>query len=312
MSWESIASQPFYAFAPPYNHITPVDLRECEPATEVPKGVGVLWCMAAGDPDTDWQLARHRPPGTALLVMLPPAEALGSYPHIVDRIDMCNPQSILPYDPEPDPDTLMVAMKLPPPRLSIALTDYLTWRGMRLDTDTRRLIQRTVDLAPEVSSISGLSRALYLSRRALGRRFMTRGLPVPSHWLHIGRILNAVIRLQTTPTSLFAIAIDLGYPDGFALSNQMKRLIGARPSVCRDCLGWEWVVECWLQQERAAGTLSVPLRPPMKLKLNDTWKPPNHTETENPWPSSSSVRFVADSAATSPMTNTAPGAEPGP
>ena len=103
--------------------------------------------------------------------------------------------------------------------------------------------------------MSGLSRSLYLSRRALGRRFLTRGLPVPSHWLHFVRILRTALRLQSTEDTLFTIACDLGYPDGFALSNQMRRLTGVRPTSARDCLGWEWLIESWLRQEAENGGL---------------------------------------------------------
>lgn len=308
---------PFLVFTPPYRELLPVDLsRRMAPpeaaSREVPQGVAVLWSMAAGDPEAEWTLARHRPPGTSLLVMLPPAERLAEAPHLLERVDLCNPQSVLPYDPEPDIALLAATLRRPPLRLSIAFTDYLAWRGLWLDSDTRRLIQRTVDLSTELRSISGLSRALYVSRRALGRRFLARGLPVPSHWLHLGRLLHAVIRLQNTDDSLFRIAIDLGYPDGFALSNQMKRMVGVRPSTVRDCLGWEWVVECWLEQEYAAGGLRVPLRAAPVLELNPAPPACDSGQTLTVWRSSSSARFVADSGATNPTTSSAQDAEPGP
>ena len=44
-----------------------------------------------------------------------------------------------------------------------------------------------------------------------------------------------------------------GYPDGFALSNQMKRLTDVRPSDVKGHIGWEWVLESWIQKEIAAG-----------------------------------------------------------
>jgi AraC-like DNA-binding protein len=135
------------------------------------------------------------------------------------------------------------------------VTDYLSWRGIVVDGDTRRLIRRTIEVAGEIRSVTALSRSLYLSRRALGRRFLSRGLPVPSHWLHVGRILRATLRLQGTDETLFTIACDLGYPDGFALSNQMYRLTGIRPTTARECLGWEWVLESWLRREAEAGGL---------------------------------------------------------
>jgi len=129
-----------------------------------------------------------------------------------------------------------------------------------VDLDTRRLIRKTLELSGELRTVSGLARALYMSRRALGRRFMTRGLPVPSHWLHFGRILRGAVRLQDPRANLFGIGFDLGYPDGFAFSNQMKRLTGLRPSIMRECFGWEWIVESWLKKEAENGCLSPRLK----------------------------------------------------
>ena len=46
------------------------------------------------------------------------------------------------------------------------------------------------------------------------------------------------------------IAAQYRYPDGFTMSNQMKRLVGWRPSDVRQYLGYEWFIEEWLKQER--------------------------------------------------------------
>ena len=132
------------------------------------------------------------------------------------------------------------------------------WRGLTIDRETIRLIRRVIELSGELRSITALSRSMYLSRRALGRRFMTRGLPVPSHWLQLGRLLRVASRLQNSEASLFSIACDSGYPDGFSVSNQMHRLIGCRPSLARERLGWEWLVEAWLRKEADEGGLSAP------------------------------------------------------
>jgi AraC-like DNA-binding protein len=105
--------------------------------------------------------------------------------------------------------------------------------------------------------VAGLSRALYLSRRALGRRFVSRRLPVPSHWLQFSRLLRATIQLQRRRHTLEAVAMGLGYPDGFSLSNQMTRLTGVRPSMARERLGWEWLMEAWLGLERDNGTVDI-------------------------------------------------------
>jgi len=147
-----------------------------------------------------------------------------------------------------------------PDDLPVEVTDYLLWRGIDVDRDTMRLIRRTIELSEELRTVSSLARAVYLSRRALGRRFMGRGLPVPSHWLHFARILRATLRLQNSRDSLFSIACDLGYPDGFALSNQMMRLTHVRPSMARQHLGWEWLLESWIHQEVMTHGFSSSLR----------------------------------------------------
>ena len=54
-------------------------------------------------------------------------------------------------------------------------------------------------------------------------------------------------------TAIFRIAARCGYPDGFTMSNQMKRLTGFRPTEVRQRLGWEWVMEAWLRREGLGG-----------------------------------------------------------
>jgi AraC-like DNA-binding protein len=192
----------------------------------------------------------------ALFIILPPAGELGNREVLFRLMASCRPHSILPHVKELDPEELAAVLRRFPSQLALEATEYLVWRGIETDLDTRRLIRRTLDLSSELTTVKGLARALYMSRRALGRRFMTRGLPVPSHWLHFGRILRGSIRLQQPSSNLFSIGCDLGYPDGFAFSNQMKRLTGLRPSVMREAFGWEWVVESWLHREATNGGLT--------------------------------------------------------
>jgi AraC-like DNA-binding protein len=55
--------------------------------------------------------------------------------------------------------------------------------------------------------------------------------------------------MHNDEAAVFRIAARFGYPDGFTMSNQMKRLVGHRPSEVRQLLGWEWIVEAWLKRE---------------------------------------------------------------
>ncbi len=282
-------SDTFFLLAPPYLEAIPVTgpLPEVDGGAAAP-GTALLWKLGAEVKEAELEFARTRPPGCALILMLPPAIDVRHEPNLLRIVERARPHTILPFHREWDIEELTVFLRRPPSDLAVELTDYLGWRGVRLDRETRRLVRRIVELSSELRTISAVSRAVYLSRRALGRRFMSRGLPVPSHWLHFARLLRAALQLQNSSESLFTVACDLGYSDGFALSNQMMRLAGVRPSTARICLGWEWLVERWLAQEAASGALllqaesgtidgSRPQPPPVtsvRRKAPSRWRSP--------------------------------------
>ncbi len=250
---------PFLRLAPPYRELVPLlpadVLRWGGEGDGPPRGEALVWDLGAGGWGRCFDAVRSRPGGVALIAILPPSETEENLPRVLDVLERCRPAGILPHHPGPSAEELVTVLRSPPEDLHVRFGDYLHWRGIRVDPDTRRLVRKTVELSEELRSVTALSRSIYLSRRALGRRFLTRGLPVPSHLLQFARTLRASIRLQSSSDSLFAIACDLGYPDGFSLSNQMMRLIGVRPSDVRDRFGWEWIVELWLQREAEAGAL---------------------------------------------------------
>jgi len=249
----------FSLFSPPYRTIrsTPDFPATLGPSVAEAPGTALVWRPDPEDPGRGVDLASRRKGGLALVVILPPAASLLGRRRFLEIIERCRPHTILPHADDLDPSELRPVLARPPSSLASDVTDYLAWRGIRPDRDTVRLLRRTLDLSADVRTVSGLAQSLYTSRRALGRRFLNRGLPVPSHWLHFGRILRAAFQLQTTDDNLFTVACRLGYPDGFALSNQMYRLVGVRPSQARECLGWEWLLESWLRREAETGGLSV-------------------------------------------------------
>ena len=252
---------PFLLFTPPYRNLVPLTapLEFLEDAIGL-KGSAVIWLLGAGELSSDMEIVCQRPAGVVLILILPPASSLSIEVDLLEIIGRCRPSAIVPHHEDVDPEDVRTLIRRPPSDLPVEFTEYLAWRGIRVDRGTRRIIHRTVELSKHVTTIASLSRAVYLSRRALGRRFVSRGLPVPSHWLQFSRILRAVLRLQNSSESLHTVACGLGYPDGFALSNQMNRLTGVRPSTARRCLGWEWLIECWLQKERKNGALMHALR----------------------------------------------------
>lgn len=249
--------RPLSLFQPPYRRITPFEDWSQLDETDDLRGAALVWQLALGDWGAAYRRARGRPAGVALVMILPPADRMASVPAVLEAAAQCRPHSILPHHAEPAPDELRIVLRRMPEDLPVEMTDYLSWRGIHVDTDTRRLIRKTVELSEELKTVSGLARSLYLSRRALGRRFRKRGLPVPSHFLHFSRILRASLDLQVTGRPLREVAFHLGYPDAFSLSNQMLRLTGLRPSEVRHRYGWEWIVEAWLREEVRTGRLEA-------------------------------------------------------
>jgi AraC-like DNA-binding protein len=242
----------FFHFRSPYRFLLPTGTPSWG-GLRCPEGEVLVWRVATPLTGEAFEAARSRVPGVALVVILPAHDALPQTGDFLRIIELCRPHSVLPHHVQPHPMDLQTLLRRPPDDLSGDVMDYLAWRGIVLDQDTRHVVRRTIELSGEVRTVSALSRSLYLSRHALGRRFLERGIPVPSHWLHFGRILRACVQLQNLKSSLFDVACEMSYPDGFALSNQMSRLIGVRPSVAREYLGWEWILEAWLRREATSG-----------------------------------------------------------
>lgn len=298
MSGSSPSPRPLLSvLVPPYRELAPFE-GWSEPATGAspPTGWALVWELGRGSWGTAFRVVRDRPGGVALLMILPPADELGSATAILEAAEQCRPHSILPYHSRPDAEELRVILRRAPDDLPMEVMDYLVWRGLQVDQDTRRLVRKTVELSAELQTVSGLARSLYMSRRALGRRFRKWGLPVPSHVLHFSRVLRASIALQTTDRTLFEVACDLGYPDGFALSNQMLRLTGWRPSTIREHLGWEWIVEAWLRTEADDGKLTGLPRSAPRPRSKTVEPEAGPTDAEGPtptWRRSSSTRASA-------------------
>ncbi len=285
-----VAGHRFLGFFPPYRSLEVLDHPYQIPRSPQPnRGSALLWNLRPGEIASGSRSVRARPPGVALFLILPPTSELGGGEALRRLMGLCRPHSVLPHVEEIDPEELVPVLRRFPSQFAVEVTDYLIWRGVEVDLDTRRLLRKALELSGELRTVGGLARALYMSRRALGRRFMTKGLPVPSHWLHFGRVLRGSIRLQDPRAVLFGVGCELGYPDGFAFSNQLKRLTGLRPSIMRECFGWEWIVESWLVKEAESGNLSRNLR--------NTLFPDKPPDTENLSIAVAGSRFAPSTAA---------------
>ncbi len=240
-----------FLLGPPYRRLTGIDV-------DTPPQIGEGgWVMAWHLGSPRWHrgsaAAANRPAGVPLAIILPDRDDRLSVLRILRAIEQSRPQAVVPYHEAPTAREIASVIRREPSCLASSVADYLVWRGFSLDPVTRSIVRRTVQLSSQVRTIGTLAKNLYMSRRALGRKLLSSELPVASHWLHISRILRATIALQNSESSLFSVAVSLGYSDGFSLSNQMYRLCGIRPMEAREKLGWEWVFETWLVKEAATG-----------------------------------------------------------
>jgi AraC-like DNA-binding protein len=245
------ASETLCLFAPPYDLVVPCDLKTVMELTDVDdwKGCALVWQLTGQTGEADYAMIRQKARGLPLLVLLPPPNDVHRILPLLPLIRLLSPRLILPFGVLDTPYRLRQALALPPRGIAGAVTQHVVHRGLLRTKKEMREFHRIMELAPDTCSVSQLSRRMYTSRRTLGRHFNTSPLPVPSHCLQFGRLLHVAMQLHNDDAAVFRIATRFGYPDGFTMSNQMKRLIGYRPSEVRELLGWEWIVEAWLKRE---------------------------------------------------------------
>ncbi len=236
---------------PPYLFAEPIDAGWWPARVPLPGGAMVWTPRTEGAEDVLERLL-VRPPGLPLFLVLPPPARVREILPVLGRLHDLAPRAVLPAGPLAGADAIRALLSAPARPLATELVDYLSRRGL-VPPSAAVAIRQVLQLAPGTRSISALSRRMYLSRRTLGRHFEIEGIPVPSHWLQMARLLHVAVRLQREHVTAFRAAVEVGYPDGFTMSNQMKRLLGCRPREVRECLGWEWIVESWVREEVARG-----------------------------------------------------------
>ena len=240
-------------FLPPYDRFTAIkDVTSCPQ-----RGVAVIWRIADAktqEVERDWLQAR--PPCVSLIIMLPPPSAIRSALPLVREASTLRPRGVLPNSGVNSPEPVRLLLSSAPRDLPTLCTGHLAERKLLRNQVVRALVKRIFEMSATIPSISKLCRKLYTSRRTVGRLFEAQGLPVPSHWLQLGRLMHVSAMIQEKQTMPIArAAVHLSYPDGFTMSNQMKRLLGCRPSEVRECLGLAWILEDWIYREKISGRM---------------------------------------------------------
>lgn len=139
-----------------------------------------------------------------------------------------------------------------PRSLPTEITAWIAGKGIRMAPALTDFIRQVFARAAEHSEVSTLCREIGAVESSARFRCSKKRLPPPSRWLQAARALHACLRLQADPDrALLPLALELGYADHSALSHQIRRTFGVRPSEVRRTLGWEWLMGRWLTLARA-------------------------------------------------------------
>jgi len=244
----STRSQSLYLFLPPYQEFT--TWEEGSEHHIRRRGAALVWQII--NPETaerELEIVRNRPRGVSLIIVLPSASEIYRVVGVIRELSSTMPRGVLPASAIGSVEAVRNVFSSYPRDLPLRVLQYLTHHGVLPTPQLRTDVLRIFELAPHTPSIQKLCRQMYTSRRTLGRHFDAHGLPVPSHWLQFARLLHLATRIHGDRKAIFRLAAQAGYPDGFTMSNQMKRLLGIRPTELRQYLGYEWIIEDWLERE---------------------------------------------------------------
>lgn len=238
-------------FAPPYFELLPA--TQLVQRERPPRGVFLLWDLKhTTDFAASAERVLRRPHGMALIIVLPPPHLLDRIRDVYDGLADFHPCAIMPASLNSS-ERLRQLLRNLPRRPHQEFVDYFRRRGLLCDDRARSEVDRLFMEARVTHSVAALARRMASSRRTLGRHFAASGLPAPSRWLQFARLLYVSLYLQRNRCSIGRAAAEMGYPDPFTMSNQMKRLTGLRPSEVKSRYGWSWIVESWIVEETMRG-----------------------------------------------------------
>lgn len=127
------------------------------------------------------------------------------------------------------------------------VVEWLSLRRLSLSPTLAFLVHQLFLLAPRHRTVALLLRELGESETSTRFRFRKKRLPSPQRWHQAARALHAAMQIQASPDDcLLPLALRLGYGSDTALARQMRQVFGLRPAAVRGTLGWEWLMDRWL------------------------------------------------------------------
>lgn len=244
-------------FRYPYDYLRPITSGSNLHHQPPDAGSVLLWKVEkAQAQQRQYEWLTQRPPSVPLAVVLPKPDVIAEAIPLIKKLANLRPRIVIPTDQLAAPRHLRRLLTQGPKEYSSAVIEHLETRHLIPSLKIGNEIGQIIECSSSTRTVARLAKRMHTSRRTLGRHFQRVGLPTPSHWLQFGRLLRVAVRLQNSSATINRVALSSDYPDGFTLSNQMKRLTGCRPSFVRSRLGWEWFIDTWIGHELKAGGIS--------------------------------------------------------
>ena len=147
-----------------------------------------------------------------------------------------------------------------PPDLGAEVVEWLGLRGTRLLPQLANFVREAFRQAGKGECLTALLRDSRCPARTARAQCRKLGAVSPGQWFQLARATQAALQLQRDPgKALLRVALELGYHDQSGLIHQLERHFGFRPTAVRQLLGWECLLDRWVERsarhaiERCAG-----------------------------------------------------------
>lgn len=138
-----------------------------------------------------------------------------------------------------------------PTDIGAEVVEWLGIRGLTLSPAASALVRELIRLGPEYGLLDEAAGVIGEPPHVIRRRCRGERIPSPGEWLRLGRLLHAVFMVQRQPgSSLELVALESGYGGRSHLSRHVKHYFGLRPGEIRGTLGWEWMMNRWVEGPR--------------------------------------------------------------
>jgi hypothetical protein len=126
---------------------------------------------------------------------------------------------------------------------SSAVILWVQRRRVIIPPEAAALIRVIADHALNHRRFAELAIAAGPAKRTWYATFAAAGLSPPGHWFRALRGVRIALALQQNPRArVIDLALQFGFSSANVMSDRLHAVVGARPSLIRVRLGWEWML----------------------------------------------------------------------